>query len=293
VNRAGGVRPDPVGRGDDHGTGSGARRGPAMGPGNATRDRAPLPTNPAELLPLGAAFDEVLDAGLDRLGLAGAPRLRSALDAHARLLVAWTVAINLTAIREPAAVAREHLLDSLSAVTLLREREIDAFVDLGSGGGFPGLPLACALPARRALLLDSIAKKVRFLETAVSALEAEALLPAGAVDAAALRAETLAADPRHRERWPAVTARAVTELGELVELAFPLLRPGGLLVAWKRVGLEEELAAARALLPALGGGRVELRAVRLDGLEDHRLVVVTKLGPTPDRYPRPPAERRR
>lgn len=263
-----------------------------MGRPTATRDRAPLPTHPWTLPPLGAGFDATLDAGLERLGLAADPRLRASLDAHARLLTAWTAAINLTAIREPVAIAREHLLDSLAGVPLLRARGIDAFVDLGSGGGFPGLPLACALPARRALLVDSIAKKVRFLATAVAALEAEALLPAGSVEAVPVRAELLADDPRHRERWPAVTARAVAELAELAEVAFPLLRPGGVLVAWKRVGLDEELASAERNLRELGGGRIDVVPVELEGLEDHRLVIVTKLGATPARFPRPPGERR-
>ena len=103
------------------------------------------------------------------------------------------------------------------------------FLDLGSGGGYPGLPLALALPAERALLVDSIAKKAAFLEVAVAAAGV-----AGRVEIAAARAESLAADRRHRERWPAVTVRAVASLAELVELAFPLLAPGGVLVAWKR-----------------------------------------------------------
>ncbi len=95
---------------------------------------------------------------------------RAAIDGHVRLLLAWTAAINLTAIRDPGEVAVAHVLDSLTAVPLLRSAGIDAFVDLGSGGGLPGLPLAIALPARRALLVESTGKKARFLETAVAAV---------------------------------------------------------------------------------------------------------------------------
>ena len=94
---------------------------------------------------------------------------RAAIDDHVRLLLAWNEAINLSGIRAPEMVAREHVLDSLTALRLLRRAGIAEFVDLGSGGGYPGLPLAIALPARRALLVESIGKKARFLEVAVAA----------------------------------------------------------------------------------------------------------------------------
>ena len=99
--------------------------------------------------------------------------------------------------------------------------------------GIPGLPLAAALPAARALLLEPVAKKAAFLSVVASATGL-----AGSVEAAAVRAEALAADGRHRGRWPGVTVRAVAGLAELIELAFPLLEPGGTLVAWKRGDLD-------------------------------------------------------
>jgi len=214
--------------------------------------------------------------------------VRDALDAHVRLLLAWTAAVNLTAVREPVDAAVRHVLDSLSAVPLLRARGVTRFADLGSGGGYPGLPLALALPADRALLVESIGKKARFLDVAV-----EAAGVADRVVVAATRAEALARMEAHRERWQAVTARAVASLGELVELAFPLLAVGGALVAWKRGSLGPELAAAWSAVSDLGGGGVEVVAVDLRGLEGHVLVVVDKTGPTDPRYPRDPAERRR
>lgn len=279
------MRPRTVGRRVSDGVGGGAH------------EREPLPTRSSPLPPLPPAFDAALREGLDALGLVLPAPTVAALGAHARLLLAWNAAINLTAIREPAGVARGHLVDSLAALPLLRERGVDRFVDIGTGGGFPGLPLAVALPASRALLVDSIGKKVRFTATAVADLEAAGALAPGAVEARAARAETLAAEPAHRERWPAVLARAVSALPELAELAFPLLRPGGILVAWKREPLGDELAGTRSLLRALGGGRIEVRpgdaGGAVAGLEDHRLVVVEKAGPTPARFPRPPAERRR
>jgi len=191
-----------------------------------------------------------------------------------------------------------HVLDSLTAVPLLRSAGIDAFADLGSGGGLPGLPLAIALPAQRALLVESTGKKARFLETAVAAVMPEAHggdVPGSVapVAVAAVRAEALARDPAHRGAWPCVTARAVAALPDLVELAVPLLGPGGILVAWKRGDLTGELDAGRRALDALGGGRVELHPVELPALAGHALVVVTAEGQAPAAYPRDPAARAR
>ncbi|HEX8940181.1 MAG TPA: 16S rRNA (guanine(527)-N(7))-methyltransferase RsmG [Candidatus Limnocylindrales bacterium] len=250
--------------------------------------REPLPTRVEDLPSLPAAYAETLDAGLAGLGLDLPAPVRAAVDDHVRLLLAWTAAINLTAIRDPEAVAREHVLDSLAALPLLRARGVDRLLDLGSGGGYPGFPLAAALPARRALLVDSVAKKARFLETAIAAIGLT-----GRVDVATRRAEELARDRRERARWPLVTARAVAPLAELVELGLPLLAQGGLLLAWKREPLDAELAAAEPSVAALGGVLGEVMAVPVEGLADHRLIAVVKRRPTPDRFPRDPAARRR
>jgi len=289
VNRTGGEQPTTVGQRDNDHAGSGARatRSSTIKSVEA-REREPLPTRVCELPDLPPEYAATLDAGLAALGAAPAPEARPGIDDHVRLLLAWTEAINLTAIRDPAAVAREHVLDSLSALDLLRSRGIDELLDLGSGGGYPGLPLALALPAHRALLVESVGKKARFLETAVAAVGAQEW-----VGVATTRAETLAADRRQRERWQAVVARAVAPLADLLELALPLTRIGGVLIAWKRLPLAEELERAGPALAVLGGGRLEVVPTMLAGLEDHVLVVVAKIRATPPGYPRLPAERRR
>jgi 16S rRNA (guanine527-N7)-methyltransferase len=224
------------------------------------------------------------------------------------LLLAWNDAINLTAIREPAAIAIRHVVDSLAGLEVLRSRAVDRFIDLGSGGGFPGLTLAAAVPADRALLVDSVAKKVRFLSAVIEATGLDRR-----VAAVADRAESLAADPIDRARWPAVTARAVAPLAELIELGLPLLRGSGILVAWKRgdvadpAGLGGELAAARRALgaidregrmdvgPALGERRASFaEAPELAALADHRLIIVERgPGPIAATWPRDPATRRK
>ncbi|HUQ78508.1 MAG TPA: 16S rRNA (guanine(527)-N(7))-methyltransferase RsmG [Patescibacteria group bacterium] len=255
------------------------------------------------------AYHDALDAALDGLGISLDAAARAGIDGHVRLLLAWNGAINLTAIRDPAAIAVRHVADSLAALDEFRRRGINRFVDLGSGGGFPGLPLAAALPADQALLIDSVGKKVRFLTTVVEAVGLDER-----VAAEAARSESLAADPADRERWQAVTARAVGPLAELIELALPLLRPGGILVAWKRVGgtggssLAEEIAAGRRALADIDrDGRLDVRpaigtsaagavpvATSVADLVDHRLVVVERgRGPIHAGWPRDPAARRR
>ena len=253
------------------------------------RPRDPLPTRVEACPPLPPAYRDALDGALAAIDVGLDRAAREAIDGHVRILLAWNTAINLTSVRDPAEIAIRHVADSLTAVDVVRAARVGAFLDLGSGGGFPGIPLAAAVASTEALLIDSVGKKARFLEVA-----ADAIGLAGRVRVGSVRAEALAADRRHRGRWPAVTARAVAPLAELVELAFPLLAPDGRLIAWKRGDLDAELAAARRAIDAIGGGSLEVRPTALAGLAGHCLVVVRRdRRPVPDPYPREPAARRR
>jgi 16S rRNA (guanine527-N7)-methyltransferase len=182
---------------------------------------------------------------------------------------------------------------------VLDERGIHAIVDLGSGGGFPGLPLAATLPFARAMLVESVAKKARFLETVVAATELGSI-----VQVRAVRAEAVTSVPR----GAAVVARALAPLAELIELAFPLLvGVGASLVAWKSAsalepGGGDELGAARRAIATIDpGATLEVVPAIPDGagaavadLADHRLVVVTRRATSIDRaWPRDPAARKR
>ena len=204
-----------------------------------------------------STYDDALRRGLDALGIDLAPEVVQAIEGHVRLLLAWTPSINLTAIRDADAVATGHVVDSLTALPWIAAHRPQRLLDLGSGGGFPGLPLAAALrptlPSIEVTLLEPTAKKARFLSTAI---EATGLGDEVSVDAR--RAEDLARDPAARGRWDVITARAVASAADLVELAFPLLAPGGSLVAWKRGDLTAETAAALRAIDALGGGHLEV-----------------------------------
>lgn len=264
-------------------------------------ERAALPTAVTDLPPMDHSFDALLVRGLEDLGLSLDGTVLDALRDHARLLAAWDTSVNLTAIREPAEVARLHVVDGLAAMPLLAALAPPhpSLLDLGAGAGYPGLPLALALPAGRLALVDSVAKKARFLEAAVGVVAARlegAGLPVPPTEVHACRAEALAASSAHREAWDVVTARALGSLAEVLELALPLLRTGGLAVAWKRADaegrLEREVDDAAGVSRAAGGARPEVHAARTSLLPRHVLVVVRKTRATPARFPRPPAERR-
>ena len=268
--------------------------------------RLALPRSADGLPPVDRAFWQIVDDGLSSLSLELSGGARAAIDAQVRLLLAWNAHVNLSGLRTLEQIARGHVLDSLVAVAPLRAlgRARPSLLDLGSGAGYPGLPLAVALPTRRAALVDSIAKKAAFLEVAVGAgLDAlrEAREPdVPEMDVLAERAEDLADEADQREAWDLVTARAVGSVAEVAELGLPLVRRGGHVAIWKHAGaaggLGAEIATAARVIAAAGGGSariVYLPAAERIGLAGHCLVVIGKRRPTPDRYPRSAGERRR
>lgn len=187
--------------------------------------------------------------------------------------------------------------------------KVDRFLDLGSGGGYPAIPLAVAMPVADLVLVESVGKKARFLDVALGVVR-EKHAEAAPWRTAAARAEGVARDPGHRGRWPVVTARAVTSLADLVELALPILEPGGTLLAWKSgdptddVGFGAEVAAADRAQSAIGGEGILVDAAfgsrdpdgngGLGAIADHCLVLVGRgRGAMDDRWPRDPAARRR
>ena len=240
--------------------------------------REPLPTRVEGLPDLPIEYGHVLDAGLAELDLAldargPAPRSTIRPDSSSP----GPRAINLTAIREPAAIARAHVLDSLTACVELRRRGVDTFLDLGSGAGYPGVPLAAALPAARAALVEPVGKKAAFLGTVrrrPPASPTVEVLPVRGGGARGRRgpSRSMAGGHRARRRQPRRTSSSC---------AFPLLVPGGVLVAWKRGDLVAEVAAAQRAIEALGGGAIDSVEPHVAGLEGHRLVVVTSRGRVP------------
>ncbi len=197
-------------------------------------------------------------------------------------LIAWNRRVNLTAVTDPDEVVTKHFLDSLSVAAALPGgawESAPTLLDVGSGGGFPGIPLQIAFPHWRVALLEATGKKAAFLEHVVGLLGLDGASVLGG------RAETIAHDPSHREAYDMVVSRAVAPMAVLAELCLPFCRPGGTLVAQKSRGAGEEVASARRAIETMGGGPARLREVGYAGGEG-LLVVVDKAARTPARYPR-------
>ena len=202
------------------------------------------------------------------------------------LLLAANRRVNLTRVVAPAEIARLHLLDSLAALPLIDGTAGREAIDIGSGGGLPGLPLALARPEMRWTLVDSIGKKAAILGEFVEAIGLRN------VTVLSDRAEALGQARQHRERYGVATARACAALPVLAELALPLVAPGGLLVAWKGPLSEadDEVRRARVAIGQLGGGRLSIVDPGIPALGGHRLVTVPKERATDARFPRRPGE---
>ena len=204
---------------------------------------------------------------------------------YAAELVVWNRRVNLTRIVDPVAIQERHFLDSLTcALPVLAELESGPSwrcVDVGSGAGFPGLPLAIAFPSLRVTLLEATSKKVAFLEHLVCVLELTG------VTVLAGRAEELARDPRHRDGYALACARALAPLPVALELCLPFVRPGGLLVLPRGSDLIAQLDDGQFAAAKLGGRMRAPLPVAAGGLPPGRaLVVADKLDPTDPRYPR-------
>ncbi len=219
---------------------------------------------------------DLLRAGLSELGLdAGAAE---PLEAFARLVLEKNRVMNLTAITDEAEFAGKHLLDSAAMLTVA-DFDGKRVVDVGTGAGFPGVPLRILCPGVQMTLLDSTGKRVEFLRESCAAL---GLL---GVECVCARAEEFAA--ARREGFDFALSRAVAALPILCELCLPLVRVGGQLLAMKSARSDEELESAGHAIETLGGAvsRIVDYAVPASDVT-HRVIAIDKVKPTPPRYPR-------
>ena len=222
-------------------------------------------------------MEQLLQKGLTALGLPteGIP----ALARYAELLVEKNKVMNLTAITEPADIAALHFLDSAALLTLADFRG-KTVADVGTGAGFPGLPLSIVEPSIRLTLLDAQNKRVEFLKEVCGDLGLED------VECVHQRAEEFAAD--RRESFDLVTSRAVAALPLLCELCLPLVKVGGYFVAMKSVDAGAELDAAAHAIEVLGGAVERVADYDIPGTEvRHRAILIKKMRETGKKYPRP------
>ena len=222
-------------------------------------------------------MEALLKQGLAELGLdsSGIPSLLR----YGELLLEKNKVMNLTAITEPADVASLHFLDSAALLTLA-DLKGKTVVDVGTGAGFPGMPLKILEPSIHMTLLDSLGKRITFLQEVCDDL---GLTDVQCVHA---RAEEFAAE--HRQSFDFAVSRAVANLSVLCELCLPLVKPGGYFLSMKSVESGQELEAAKKAIQILGG-RVERTAdYQIPGTDvTHRVIFIKKIAETPKKYPRP------
>lgn len=226
-------------------------------------------------------FIEALQKAAAKYGLNLTEGQISDFNAYYELLVEWNQKINLTALTEPEDVAVKHIIDSLSCFRPELFKPGTSLIDVGTGAGFPGLPLKIYYPDLKLTLLDSLNKRVKFLQLVVDKLGLKD------VEVIHARSEEVARQKKYREKFDLASARAVARLPILAEYCLPFVKQGGTFIALKGRQYEEEMTEADKAVKVLGGKIAETLPVKLPGLEDKRAVIyIAKIKKTPSIYPR-------
>ena len=220
-------------------------------------------------------METTLKEGLNALGLSLPQERQEKLCAFARAMVRQNEVMNLTAITEDTQVAKLHLLDSLT-VLCCADLAGKTLIDVGCGAGFPGVPLAIACPEAKITLLDSLGKRVKWLEQ---------ILPQLGIHAECVTARAEEAVASRRETYDFATSRAVARLNILLELTAPYVKVGGAVLAMKGAAAREELSECAGAMKKLGLKLEEVREFPIDDTS-HAVIVLRKIAPTPKQYPR-------
>lgn len=227
------------------------------------------------------AFEEILAARAAEAGIPLTAEQIGQFSVYNEMLLDWNTRMNLTALTAPEDVAVKHIIDSLTAYDAALFDGARTLIDVGTGAGLPGIPLAVYAPHLTVTLLDALNKRVRFLT------EVTASMGLPHVRCIHARAEEAARTPEHRAAYDIVVSRAVARLPILLEYTLPFVRVGGTLLALKGRAYAEEQKEARRAAEVLGGGRITARPVHLPELDDVRAILtVTKERQTPAAYPR-------
>ena len=224
----------------------------------------------------------IIADGLEELGLTQQvpPQAADQLAEYGRLLLEKNQVMNLTAITEPDKVAQLHMLDCAALLPCV-PLEGKSLIDVGTGGGFPGLPLKILVPSLKLTLLDALGKRVKWLEEVTAALGVDGVTCIHA------RAEEQALQPGWRDSFDFATSRAVADLRILSELCLPYVKPGGFFLAMKSQDSDQELSEAANAIRLLGGEVTGSRDYTIPGTDvTHRVLLIQKVSPTPKGYPR-------
>ena len=225
--------------------------------------------------------------GAGRLGIKLSAGQVKQFELYYQELIEWNKKFNLTSITDYHQVQIKHFLDSLTVVLALTNKELSqpnlSIIDIGTGAGFPGVPLKIFLGKPRLVVIESIAKKTTFVRHLVSELELDG------TEVVLGRAEEIAHSSLYREQFDLAVSRAVALLPSLVELALPFCRVGGKFVAQKKGDISQEIAMANRAIANLGGKLSQVKKIELEEFDDGRyLIILDKMYPTPEKYPRRP-----
>jgi len=224
---------------------------------------------------------EKLESGAKKLGIHLTDAQLAQFQKYYETLIEWNTRFNLTAITENNAVQVNHFLDSLTAVYAWQPADSDRVIDIGTGAGLPGIPLKIAFPQISMTLLEATGKKSRFLEHAMQAISLTGLEVVNG------RAEDIAHQSSHRNKYKVVMVRAVAALNTLAELTLPFCQTGGIVIAYKKGNIEQEITQAQKSIKICGGRIKTVQPVTLSEFPDNRvLVVIEKITATPELYPR-------
>lgn len=229
--------------------------------------------------------DTRLLAGLTELGIPYTGQMLEQLETYYEMMIEKNKVMNLTAVTEKDEVITKHFLDSLCfAKVYMAERKegySPKIIDIGTGAGFPGIPLKIFFPEIQIVLLDSLQKRINFLQDIVSALGLDG------ISCVHGRAEELSGKAEYREKFDYAVSRAVARLASLSELCVPFVREGGQFLAYKSEGATEEIDEAREALSTLGCKKVEILSYSIPQSDlPRKMVVASKTAPTPAKYPR-------
>ncbi len=227
----------------------------------------------------------LLKEGIEALGLEVDDKQISQLINYKNLLIEWNEKINLTAITEERDVYIKHFHDSFTCILTGVIKEGCKVIDVGTGAGFPGVPVKILRPDIKLTLLDSLNKRILYLNDVINKLELNC------VEAVHGRAEEAGANKQHRESYDIAFSRAVAAMNILCEYCLPFVKVGGYFVCQKGPGYKEELEEAKKAIEVLGGKVADVREVLLPFSDiRHYIIVIEKIGPTPAKYPRKPGK---
>lgn len=224
-------------------------------------------------------YEKGIAAKIAEMEFNGSSKIASELVNYMKGILEWNEKINLTAIKNPGEFVIKHFFDSFPAAMLPEFRNADTIIDVGTGGGFPGVPLAALCPEKKFVLADSLAKRLRVIDAVA--------IESGITNITTVhgRAEDLGRNPDYRETFDVCVSRAVASLPVLLEYCLPFVKVGGTFIAYKGPEAEEEIKISSVALKKLGG-KIDRVVDESDGTYNHNLIVITKSSSTPKAYPR-------